>query len=244
MPLIRTSPSGPRIGAFARVGGLYLRRTLIATASVGSHLCLPQTTHAWVRGGGGGGAGGGADGAVSNTSASGGAGGAGVFEKLIELTTSRSIDYIIGAGGVGVIGGVGTDGANTTVTYGSISLVGFGSVGRGVGTSSNVFVILGTSPGALATGGDANYQGGPSTPGFRVSASAGQGGNGGQSDEAPGGRGPSVTSNVSADGESGQFGSGGGGAVNCNNSPVAGNKGGNGGTGFLWVYEIGEAIAA
>lgn len=246
MPILRSSPSGPRIPALAIVGGLLLRRTLIRTAGIGTHVCLPDATHAWCRGGGGAGAGGGANAAAGQASVSGGGGSAGVFEKMVELLSGPTLSYTIGLGGIGVIGGVGGDGADTTLSYGGILLcTGFRGIGRGVGSSATTFVILGTGPGAIATGGDYNYQGGPSTTAFRISATLGQGGNGGRSDEAPGALGPgNSVANASADGEPGQFGSGGGGAINFNNVPAAGNKGGDGGTGFLWVYELGIALAA
>lgn len=246
MVAIRTSPSGRNVSVLADVSGVFLRRTLYNVAGAGTHVSLPDATTAFLRGGGGGGAGGGSNAAAGQASVAGGASAAGVFDVAIELSSGPSIAFNIGSKGLGNIGGAGTDGTDTTVTYAGITYTGVHGIGQPGAPSSTTFLIIPTVPGGLATNGDANYQGGPSLPGFRESATSGQAGNGGDSAEAPGGMGArsSIGANASADGDPGQFGSGGGGSVNFNNAPAAGNKGGDGGEGFLWVDEYGIVDAA
>lgn len=247
-----TTSTTPLPAIITELSGLLglLRVTLLQTPGAGNHVCLPNTRRVRTRGGPGGGAGGGADSAAGQACVSGGGGAGGIFDALFRLVAGQTLAYVLGAPGVGVIGGPGTDGGNTTLTYNAQTFTGVGGLGRAVASSATNFVIIGCIDGSLASGPAAGgfidavayYKGGMSSVGMRETAASGVGGNGGDSAEAPGGLGKqaSLASNASGDGMPGQFSSGGGSAANFNNAPAAGNKGGDGGGPFLWVWEWGE----
>lgn len=265
MPInVRTSPSGPLIETSETtdditnvsnlsgttltdaldtiVGMTFLREIRILVAGAGTHVCGTDATHARIRGTGGGGAGGGANAALAQGSAGGAATAGGTFEKLLTLSAGQSIPYSVGAGGIGVVGTTGGNGAPTTATYDSVTYTANGGVGSVSSTSGITLQLIGCLAGGTASNGDVNITGGCGTLAVRESATSGAGGNGGNSADAPGGVGASspISGNLSADGGAGQLGSGGGGAVNFNNSPAAGNTGGNGGTGYLYIQEFAE----
>lgn len=247
---VRVGPSGPL--ALLLQGLLRVTRYTTA-AGAQTHVCGDDATHAFVQAGGGGGAGGGANAAAAQGAAGGGASSGGAFEDLFELDQGREISFNIGSGGLGVQGTSGQPGNATTVTYGNRSYTCNPGLGTVASTSGTTPQAIGCVDGGTATatidGVAANstnapelllIKGGPGTMGYRESATSGAGGNGGASAMAPGGTGASspIGSSASANGNAGQLGSGGGGAVNFNDSPAAGNTGGNGGTGYFFVWEL------
>lgn len=258
---IRTSPSGPEIATAsttddvenlsnisgatvtnalnAVVGLRILRTTRISTVGAGTHICLSTATHARIRGSGGGGAGGGANAPALGASVGAPASGAGVFETFIPLSAGQSIPYVIGAGGVPVLGGTGGDGGDTTVTYNAVTYTAGGGLGSIASTSAIVPLILGCVAGGVAAGGDINIAGAPGGLGFIQSITVGLGGNGGANADFPETQAPSSGSSGSADGNAGQPGCGGSGAINFNNNPANGNTGGAGGDGYLVITEYG-----
>lgn len=241
-----TGPQGPAgnagdTGATGQNGpGAFLRRTLIRAGS-GTHVCGPDAAVVRVRGGGGGGAGGGAKAGVGQGSVGSAASAGGVFDVTFPLAAGSSIPYNVGAGGVGVLAGTGTDGSDTTVTYNGITYTGKKGLGGIASAGFASIIFLGHSPGGDAFNGDENIKGGPGEMSVVESGTSGVAGAGGASAEAPGGFGPNsaIGFSTSQDGGPGQFSSGGGGAIHFDNTPSTGQTGGEGGEGFLWVYEFG-----
>ncbi len=225
-----------------------LRLTLLQTPGAGNHVCLSTAGKVRIRGAAGGGAGGGSNAPAAQANVAGGAGAAGVFDVMMNLVAGQTLAYVLGNPGLGVIGGTGTDGTDTTVTYNGQVFTSTGGLGRGVPNSGTTLILIGNVDGSPASGPAADgvfvltaqyIKGGPSQTGIRETAASGVAGNGGASAEAPGGHGrnAALASNSSGDGLPGQFGSGGGGSANFNDSPTAGNKGGDGGGPFLYVWE-------
>lgn len=221
---------------------LLLRQTLINVAGAGNHVCLPQATHAETSICGGGGAGGGANAAVGQASVGGGASAGGTAVVLLDLVAGGSlvIPYVIGAGGLGVVGTSGNPGNDSTVTYNGITYTGGRGLGSIASTSGTTVQILGCVQGGVALNGTRNIPGGPPTVAIRETATSGVGGNGGSTLLAlgPAGSSSPIGSSASADGIDAILGCGGSGAVNFNDNPVAGNRGGHGGTGWLLVSEF------
>lgn len=226
-------------GGALQAAGLQ-RITRYHTAGAGTHACLSTSTHALVVACGGGGAAGGANAAAGQASVGGGASAGGTVEVLLDLSLDGpDIAYSVGDGGTGVVGTSGGNGTNTTVTYDGVTYTGSGGLGSVASTSGTTFQLIGCVVGGAATNGDVNTPGGAPGIACRETATSGCGGNGGASRFSPGPAGASsaIGASASADGRAGVLGAGGSGAVNFNNSPAAGNTGGNGGTGFVWVFE-------
>lgn len=244
-----TAPSNGQVAQWDSVaatwkffsGMFFLRQTLIQVPGAGNHVCLPQATHAECFVTGSGGAGGGANAAAGNGSVGGGASAGGTAKVLLDLIAggSLTIPYVIGAQALGVIGAAGPDGNNSTITYNAVVYTG----GKGIGSiptaSGNTILFLGVVLGGVATNGDVNIPGGCGGISVREGGTSGCGGNGGSSQLAQGPAGASapLTSNASANGNDAILGCGGSGAVNFNDAPAAGNRGGNGGTGWMLVNE-------
>lgn len=222
-------------------GMFFLRQTLIQVAGAGNHVCLPQATHAECFITGSGGAGGGANAAAGNASVGGGASAGGTAKVLLDLIAggSLTIPYVIGAQALGVIGAAGPDGNNSTITYNAVVYTG----GKGIGSiptvSGNTILFLGVVLGGVALNGDVNFPGGCGGIAVREGGTSGVAGNGGSSllAQGPAGASAPLTSNASANGNDAILGCGGSGAVNFNDAPAAGNRGGNGGIGWLLVNE-------
>lgn len=228
---------GPTGATGPATAGTLIKITQYNAASSGTHTCDASATKAYLVGCGAGGAGGGANAASSQCSVGGGGSAGGTFEKLLVLSAGLDITYVIGAGGTGVLGGTGNPGSATTATYNSVTYTGDGGFGSSPSASGTAVQLVGCVAGGLASGGDLNFRGGAPTPAIRQSGTTGVAGNGGSSAHSPGPAGASSATSVSADGTAGTFGAAGSGAINFNDSPSAGNTGGQGGDGYLWIYE-------
>lgn len=221
---------------------ILLRQTFINVAGAGNHNCVPQATHAETTCCGGGGAGGGANAALGQASVGGGASAGGTTSVLLDLVAGGSlvIPYVIGAGGLGVVGTSGNNGNDSSFTYNGVTYTGGRGLGSVASTSGTTLQLIGCVQGGVATNGTRNVPGGPPTPGIRETATSGVGGNGGSSPLAfgPAGASSAIGLSASADGIDAILGCGGSGAVNFNDAPAPGNRGGHGGTGWLLVSEF------
>jgi hypothetical protein len=97
----------------------------------------------------------------------GSGGGGGAARKTLSVTPGDVIAFTVGAGGQGSTGGANTDGGDTTLTYGAVTLVGGG--GKRTGT------------GGVGSGGDVNVNGGNTQVRGNKSNGVCSGGGGGQS---------------------------------------------------------------
>lgn len=165
-----------------------------------------------------GGGGGGTDGAL------GGGGGAGgvVYSASQSLASGVSYTCTVGSGGVGGVwnGALSTQGSNSSVTGGSLSLTAAVGGGRGGGTSTSG---TGGSSGAGGSGGSGGGGMGYWTPNGGGSPTSGQGYGGGSGATNP------------------NFGTGGGGGAGVAGTNGSGGNGGAGGVGTSTYSSWGAA---
>lgn len=194
----------------------------------------PNLKGVWVECIGGGGAGGGAGATAAGQSSSGQGGGGGawgiVWIRASLLGTTEAID--VGAGGTGVSGANGGNGAATS--FGSHITAGGGQGGNYDPASSNDGPRRGGGAGGTPSGGDWGYAGGEGFPGLSVGGI----GVGGAGAAAP------VYSSViqqpapNSDGVDNP--TAGGGGSGGNNSPSSGTAraGGDGGDGLIIIHYV------
>lgn len=184
---------------------------------------------------GGGGGGAGAPSAAASASAGGSGGAGGYAKKQFTVTPATAYVIAIGAGGVGGnnTGQGGSDGGDTTFTVGATTVTAFGGRGAQAGmvAGTTSAISLGGASTFSSTNGDINGSGEPGQYGIRLSGTlAAIGPSGGNCYFA------GTSSQIStAPGSSGHPGCGGGGALVTNGGTA--NAGGDGGAGFIVVYE-------
>lgn len=183
---------------------------------------------------GGGGAGGGAAATAASQYALGAGGCAGGYTRKLfaaaDLGATESV--VVGAGGTGVSGAAGNNGASSTFDV----LTGAGGAGGSIctanGTGQNTVTPTPTAGGA-GSGGDVNVTGGVGSAGLGLTQGQASG-NGGDSYFAGGGTGQRVQASAhAATGAAGTLGAGGGGSSNRESQTA--RVGGAGGTGVVIV---------
>lgn len=182
-------------------------------------------------GGGGGGGGAAATGAGEGAGGSGGQSG-GVAVKVLEVADLGTNETVtVGAGGSGVSGGTGNDGADTS--FGAHSVAKGGAGGPAMGTGSST-AWLGVNLSTTAGTGDFTAPGSAGQAGARSSSSA-LGGAGGPSHLGPGAKPRSPFTDGSGSGFSAPANGGGGGGGGVNDPSGAARAGGAGGSGIVIV---------
>lgn len=175
------------------------------------------------------GPGGAGGGDPAGTLAAGGGGGPGGWAMgLYDISSLPSASVVIAAGGVGVVGNAGGDGAGNT-SFGTLLVAGPGKGGRR-GTSS--VPVPGGEPGVGITGqilGRGSPGGAPTTTGYDT---AGNGGSG-----LFGGGGIGQSDDVGLAASAGILGSGGGGADSGSGGGSA-SAGAAGGNGFVLAFQF------
>lgn len=182
---------------------------------------------------GGGAAGGGAAATGAGTFTAGGGGGSGAMCTIFNLTLPASATVTIGAGGTGVSGASGNNGAATSFNGTATANGGLGGVA--LGPSAGTFSANGGAGGAVSATGTIDTGGHPGTFGVALAGNI-AGGNGGSTMYGSGGLGANIGTGAAAAGGAGTgFGSGGGGAA-AGNSQAA-QTGGAGTAGISIVLE-------
>jgi hypothetical protein len=177
-----------------------------------------------------GGGGGGCSGSGSNAAGAGGGGSGGLVRKVY-TTSPGAVSYSIGTGGAG-----GTSGANNGSNGSGASTFSTLSAGAGQGGIASAFgtataVVLGGA-GGTTSGGDANVDGEPGSPGMTLSGTVALGGGGGSIAPTGAGANGRVTAG-NGNAASGLGGGGGGGMSTASNQ--SGGAGTNG-TGICLEY--------
>jgi hypothetical protein len=184
---------------------------------------------------GGGGGGGGCSSVAAAAAAAGGGGSGARADKIWAVTPGATINYTIGAGGVGNSGAAGSNGGNTTITGpDAVVVTAPGGLGAPLATAlTTLSTKLGGDGGGVATNGDFNKGGNPGAPGIIaiVSGPNGVSGNGGSGLYGDGGIGIAAVGNGVAGG-----GNGGGGSGGLTGASVA-RTGGAGSSGIIVVEE-------
>lgn len=161
---------------------------------------------------GGGGGGGGCSSVASAAAAAGGGGSGGRSEKIWAVTPGATINYTIGAGGIGNSGAAGSNGGDTTVTGpDAVVVTAKGGLGAPLATAlTTLSAKLGGDGGPAGTNGDFNKGGNPGAPGVIavVAGPVGVSGNGGSSIYGDGGYGVAAGAAGNAGGGQGAGGSG------------------------------------
>jgi hypothetical protein len=209
-------------------GTTFLQRVIVPTTAAFLKANFPglKKVRAQVQGGGGAGGGAGATAASQTAAAGGGQAGAYAESWLDASSLAASVTCTVGTGGVGVSGGTGGNGNQSSFGAHVVAPGGNGAVSGGGGGTT--FGQAGGQGTQVMTG-EIQIQGGPGNHGARLGTIAGQriGGVGGGSPLGTGGFGGSAT----AGGVGTGYGSGGGGATN---DPSLGAKaGGNGAAGVV-----------
>jgi hypothetical protein len=189
-----------------------------------------------------GGGGGGAAGVAADTAsevAAGGGGAGGTSIALIDLTSTSSVQVVVGSGGTagtntGADGGIG--GYSKFSTFASAT-----GGGAGDGLASGTAGISGNDvAGGAGSAGDLNLSGGNGAAGVAATEGA-TGGVGGASYWGGGGSGGWVGTTAGADpgASGGAYGSGGGGGATSDDQTTPWAAGGAGANGVVVVYEYG-----
>jgi hypothetical protein len=207
--------------------GRLLAVTQYVTGS-GTHTYDPRTRYYEAHMQSGGAAGGGTPACTALESAAGGGGQAGPFVIASGAPAAATAAYVVGAGGSGVAGADGDDGAATS----------FAAATAGATASGGKAGVASSTQTATAGGGDnvTGAQGDAGSAGFSNALLFAAGGKGGSGRYGGGGWGRVRTAAGSDTGAVGRRpGAGGSGATNVG---VGGTKaGGPGATGDIWVYE-------
>lgn len=212
--------------------GRILKQTPLSSAS-GSFTVGPTTNTIYIEGVGGGGAGGGCTSVASAAGAAGGGQSGGYLEKLVAVTPGATYSYTCGAGGAGVSGAAGGNGAASTFVVGSTTYTAGPGGGAAVAVSStNPSANPGGVGGANSTNGDVNKVGEPGQPGIlsTVAGAIGCSGVGGSTIFGTGGN-PAIA--VGSGGGASGYGGGGGGALTGASAAQAGGAG----TGGFWLVK-------
>jgi hypothetical protein len=221
-----------RLAGFASGGDYRLVRIVTLPTGTGSYTPTLGVRALYVECIGGGSAGGGA--ATSSASLSLGSGGAAGGYSAVWLTgaaVKTTYTVAVGAGGTGVAGAAGNNGADTTFDVPSVCT---GKAGTGGITIAAGTTATGTVGGAGSPGiGDITIPGGGGFQALRISATAGMSGAGGSSFFGGGARGrcdQNLNNGLNADVPGG----GGGGAITTSTQFA----GGNGANGLIRVWEF------
>lgn len=212
-----------------------LKVSMLTVSGAGTWTPTNGCRAAYVEAVGGGGGGGGCLSAITNAAAAGGGGGGSYSAKwLTGITTTKA--YVIGAGGAGGVAGANNGTVGSDTTFNVTDCVGKGGSGGLSSTVTTAGPLLGGNGGAGGVSGTGDYvaPGASGTYGLILTAALAQSGNGG------GGFIGSVVLGVRAQsaGTNAVANTGAGGSGACILSGGASVAGGNGGNGFIRVWEF------